>query len=268
MAFRSELESARDRADAAEAEVKRLEAEIASQRARMERIQEVESQLEAARAAARVRSDDPKSVVPVLLTGLLLGVLGTVGARSLLHAGDEAEAERAADACAREREAAAREARDRLAAAEDVARAASDTLELERDAREAERAELGGVLLGLAADARGVPAPLHFGTVLGAMGPAPAGVGARCDLVASSEGPCLGALVCSGNVVHRFGCELPEPTHLRAHDGTVRVGGPLDWELTISTVVLPHGITIGPASPGGAPAGMPTVPGAGSLPRR
>jgi hypothetical protein len=252
MAFRSELDSARDRADAAEAEVKRLEAELASNRERMDRIQEVESQLEAARAAARTRRDEPTKTLPVLVAGLLVGLVASFGVVTFYGGAAGTEARHALEECERNLETTERDAEDRLAAAGESARQAELSLDDERHARDLEHRELGAIFAALATDGSGHPMPLHFGTVRVATGPTPVAMGARCNLEGSNEGGCLGALECGGVVVHRFGCVIAGTTSFDAHNGMIRVRGPLDWQLSISTLM--------PAPEPASPPPAPSVP--------
>lgn len=240
MAFRSELESARDRAEAAEAEVKRLEHELASQRERIERVAEVESQLEAARAAARVRGEVPLAMFLRMALPLAVGA-GGVG----LYA--QSELTRLAE------EAAAQEAlheRERASLEEDVHRARFEAEraaslredELRASHRSSER-ELQRLLPVLVPGGR-----LEIGVVESTDGDAPTSPGVRCHVESHSGEACWASVVCGATIVHRVGCAsavetallVIEPTDrltVSGHDWSAHirltrdpVPGPLGWE--------------------------------------
>ena len=83
--------------------------------------------------------------------------------------------------------------------------------------------------------------PLPFGRVVGAIGDAPAPVGAACEVAALPvPDDCVGQIRCGGVVVHSFGCTAPPATRLRGHGPGVLVDSAvLGWHLNIDTATAP-----------------------------
>lgn len=211
MAFRSPLVAATERADAAEAEVRRLTDELAAQSARIARVDEVEAELASARA--RLRTEKPESSF-LKTSGLWLAVVFSVGA-GLAYAYQETRitAERAVSAAtelghARERQAATAEAeaeRSELTASlsmcEEQRRAEVDEHDALRryfDELSASRTRTGTTL--------GAAPSLEVGAVDRVSGAAPVGVGTSCWMTFGAEPGCSGEIRCGGRVVHRLGC--------------------------------------------------------------
>lgn len=241
MAFRSELESARDRAEAAEAEVKRLEHELASQRARIERVAEVESQLEAARAAARVRGDVPLGTWLLRMAIPLVVGAGGVGLYAQSQLARSAEEAAAQDAL-HERERANLEGEVHRARFEAERAASLREDELRASHRSSER-ELQRLFPVLVPGGR-----LEIGVVESTDGDAPTSPGVRCHVESHSDEACWASVVCGATIVHRVGCAstvetallVIEPTDrltVSGHDWSAHirltrdpVPGPLGWE--------------------------------------
>lgn len=222
MAFRSELDAAQERADAAEAEAKRLQHELEAQSGRMARIAEVEAELESARARLRTARPEgwSKSLALWAFVGALMG-----GGAAFVHGQRAVAAE--AEICASAELGRGREARSAAAEAEMVrAELLTRATECEDSRRitEDERAELRRylALVGtpsapeLPSMAPSVPEPMFaFGQVTYVEGNAPVAVGAICGMsVASDEDGCSGVIVCGGIILHRTGCEARSSTRM------------------------------------------------------
>lgn len=236
VAFRSELESARERADVAEAESRRLRAELEAQRERIERVTEVEAQLEAARASARARARDGRGVASGWLPALILG--GAIGGGLAgLYWGarlEAAEAEREASRV--ELASAVREGFRRTEEARSETARERDAVHAERHRAAAAREEDRAVLVRMLN--RDGPAPdlnltAELGTVLRTEGPAPAAQGTVCRVVALPAGDaCVGRIEC-GAAHHAFGCAEPGTSHLELDYDTLRIVHDLRWRVEI-----------------------------------
>lgn len=266
MAFRSELESARERADAAEAESRRLAAELDAQRARLERVAEVEAQLEAARAAARERARDGRKLASGWLPALILG--GAIGG-ALAGAFRSAQLDAAGAALEASRAELAMAAREGLRRTEEARR--ETALEREatfaaRDRAEAAREESRAVLVRMLNPDTASDAPLNSFAALGAVvrvdGPAPAAPGAVCRVVALPEGDaCVGRIEC-GVASHAFGCADPGPSRLELDGHVLRIDHDLRWTIEIgipprpraASSTSPFGSFVFPPDPG--PSGV------------
>jgi hypothetical protein len=237
MAFRSELESARERADSAEAESRRLAAELEAQRARIDRVAEVEAQLEAARASARERSRDgalrPSSWLPALILG------GAIGAAlSGFFFGSQLETAAAAlEASRAELASAVREGFRRTEEARHETARERDAVHAERHRAEAAREEARGVLVRML-NRNGSPGAersltTEIGSVLRTEGPAPAVSGTVCRVVALPEGDaCIGRIECGG-ATHAFGCADPGSSTLELDHDLIRIVDSLRWRVEI-----------------------------------
>lgn len=226
MAFRSELDAAQERADAAEAQAKRLQHELDAQSGRMARVAEVEAELESARA--RLRTARPEGWSKSL--ALWAGVAALVGAGAAFVHGQGAVA-REREICASAELGRGREIRIAAAESETVRAellARATECEDSRRITEDERADLRSYLASLATPsapelppmAPSVAAPMFaIGQVTHVEGNAPVAVGAFCGMsVASDAEGCSGVIVCDGVTVHRTGCDAASSTRMN-HEG-------------------------------------------------
>lgn len=269
MAFRSELDSARERADAAETEVKRLSGELEGQRARMERVEEIEGQLQTARAKLRQGADRPAVRAGLwVVLGIALGG-GFAYWQGRMALDEERELSAAASARWRNDVAVAERTgeADRARAGE-LAR----TLEDEEAYFGRSRADLRELLLAFA----GAPSPydgrarwIELGRVVRTRGDVSVRVGDECTLVVESAGSCAADVRCGGTTVHSLGCET-EPATTLSGDGTrlvidhafeartVEIDASLGGRGPVEMMAPGSAATIGPGSlpPGVFPAGV------------
>ncbi len=238
MAFRSELEAAQHRAEAAEAETQRLKLELSSQTARMERVEEIEGQLETARA--KLREQGPRAQTTALVSGAVLGALIALGGTFALgrtdHAADEAHS--------RDADRAHEESLRRANVDTENARLELTLMTEDRDdARAALRAEsrdVRALLLAIGdAPSADVAAqyPVRLGRVIHVNGSTPLRVGALCDVVASESEGCAGVIRCGDVTVHSFGCSGRTPTELAYDSGAIVVSDP-EWRVTLVTTLV------------------------------
>lgn len=240
MAFRSELEAAQHRAEAAENDVHRLRLELTSQAARIDRVAEIEGQLEAARA--KLREQGPKSQTVAVLVGGLLGMAIAGGGMYFVvqrgDAGDRATATEGDE----------RHDRELLSAnaERDDARLALSMLGEERDELEETLArssrETRAVVLAFSAAPTAAVAlshPIDLGPVSGTRGDSPVPRGVRCDIVVPEDTACAGTIRCGGVALHSFGCRGRRTTEIGidGHELTVSESSSDEraWSLTIDT---------------------------------
>jgi hypothetical protein len=235
MAFRSELEAAQHRAEAAESETHRLKLELTSQAARIDRVAEIEGQLEVARA--KLREQGPKNQTVAVLVGGLLGMaIAGGGMYFMARRGDAAARATAAEGEERhERELI------RANAERDDARLELGIITAERDDAHSSlddtSREMRTVLLALG-DAEtpedGPTHPVRLGRVVEVHGAPPVRSRTFCDVMAPASTECAGTIRCNDVPLHSFGCRGRATTEMRAEGFRIRVSHP-DWWVAIDT---------------------------------
>ena len=273
MAFRSELDAMRERAEGAELETRRLEGVLDEQAKRMERVAEIESQLEAARAKIRSTTGSPGAWARGSIAPMVLGAVVGGGMMYLLGVSRLAAAREASELDATRRAAEHRALETELESTRsdrDAARAERDDMTL---ATRRDLDDLRVVLVALSgaagmadrldpaspppSDGRAVR-PLAFGRVSHVEGAAPVAQGTPCEVRAFERSDeCVGQIVCDGNVLHSFGCAVAPATRLRGHGASVSVDSEvLGWRVIVGAAARPVSTTAppGPALP------FPTAP--------